>query len=138
MLSDAGGATVNGAYAGDQLRKLKLKALPCGYEDLKRIFHEYDIFFKLSEGDDRYISDALIYGHHPLEKFPANLLPEALEFTLEDFSIMINSAMACILGTPQGFNLSVDLNLIVDLIQKRLDNRRNLFKMLENDFRVLL
>ena len=137
-MSDAGGSVVNGAYAGGRFVQLKPLNVECGTDDLNQVFKEYEILVHLRSVDDQYLSQALVEGKHPLHYLPAELFPEALNFTFEDFTRMLNSRLSCILDESQGKNLKLELGLLYEFIQEKLKLRENFINNMNLDFEMML
>ena len=138
IVSDLGGLIYNGAYAGDRIARLKLDKLNCGTEDFLQVLEDYEILFRLQEIDEKYITEALMQSKHPLTFFPGDLFPEALEFTLEDFQNMVNTALNCIVGEPEASELNYQIRKLIDYLNIQLNFRSNLFDMINRDFSALL
>lgn len=138
ILNNVGTSMVNGGYAGGRIARVKPLTLDCGITDFKAMLNANEIFFKLKETDDFYIRQALSQGRHPLEDMPADLMPEALTFTYENFFSMMKSALACLLGDKESQNLNLELKLLFDLLQQRLMARNRFFKAINQDFEAML
>ena len=137
-MSDAGGSIVNGAYAGGRFVQLKPLDVDCGTEDLNQVLNEYEILFHLRSVDDQHLSKALVQGKHPLHFLPAELFPEALNFTFEDFTRMLNTRLGCILNESQGKNLKLEIGLLYDFIQELLKIRELFINNMKIDFEMML
>ena len=138
ILSDIGGAMVNGGYAGNRIASLQPDFLTCGVNDFKVIVHDYNILFSLKQADEYYISEALSEGIHPLRYIPDELMPEVFQFTLEDFSNKLNAGLDCILSEATDSELSLKLRLLMDFLQKRLRLRSRFIQKLNEDFEILI
>ena len=128
---------MNGAYAGGRFVQLKPLNVECGTEDLNEIFQDYKILFQLRYVDDEYLSKSLIQGKHPLHYLPAELFPETLNFTFQDFKQTLNTKLGCILDENPGKNLQLEINLLVDFMQERLRLRESFFDNLITDFEMM-
>ena len=137
LLTDAGGSVVNGAYAGGRFVQLKPLNVQCGIDDLNQVLNDYKILFQLRSVDDQYLSKSLVQGKHPLHHLPAELFPEALNFTFEEFVQAINSRLGCILDESQGKNLNLEISLLFDFMQERLRLRESFINSLNIDFEMM-
>ena len=93
--------------------------------------------FGLRAADDQYLSQSLVKGKHPLQYLPAELFPEALNFTFEEFKLALNTRLACILNESQGKNLRLQINLLLEFLQSRLALRKTFVDNLDIDFEML-
>ena len=138
LLTDIGGVTVNGGYSGARIASTKTLNVNCGIEDFDRLVEEYQILFQLKWVDEKIITNNLLQGKSPLDNFPIDLMPETLQFTFEDFSASLKSDLSCILGTSQGYDLNLDLQLLDDILIQRLELRTQLFDNFKQDFNALI
>lgn len=77
-------------------------------------------------------------GYHPLKFIPGELMPESLEFTLEDFQNMLKSGLSCIVNESEASELNFEIRRLIEYLQILLNFRANLFKMINKDFDVLI
>ena len=138
LASDIGGIVVNGGYSGNRIARLKLDPLKCGIKDFEKVIQEYGILFKIADIDEKYITESIVQGRHPLRLHPGELMPEALEYTLEDFRNMINTALSCVVSEPEAFDLNLQIRKLIGYLQTQLEFRTNLFDRLNEDFSPLV
>ena len=50
-------------------------------------------------------------GYHPLKFIPGELMPESLEFTLEDFQNMLKSGLSCIVNESEASELNFEIRI---------------------------
>ena len=77
-------------------------------------------------------------GYHPLKFIPGELMPESLEFTLEDFQNMLKSGLSCIVNESEASELNFEIRRLIEYLQILLNFRANLFKMIIKDFDLLI
>jgi hypothetical protein len=134
ILSNIGGSFSTGGYAGARIASTKPLTLTCGVKNFYDVLEKYDIFFHLQEAHIYFISKALMNGQHPLDQIPADMMPDTLEFTLQDFSMMISDALSCVLGHSSSLRLELEIEKLIDFLQKRLVLAGRFFNKLNYDF----
>ena len=73
---------VNGGYSGNRIARLKLNPLKCSIKDFEKVIQEYGILFKITDIDEKYITESIVQGRHPLRLHPGEFMPEALEYSV--------------------------------------------------------
>ena len=94
--------------------------------------------FKIADIDEKYITESIVQGRHPLRLHPEERMDEALEYTLGDFQNMVNSALSCLVSEPEALDLNLQIRKLLGYLQTQLEFRTKLFDKLNIDFSPLV
>ncbi len=133
ILRNVGQSMVSGGYSGARVASTKSLDLKCGVKDFEAELEKYDLLFHIDEAVREYIWRADV-NEHPLAHLPGDMDPEALAFTMDDFSMMLNGALGCVLGEGESLDLEMHIEKLVDAMQKRVAITKRLLDSINRNY----